>query len=134
MYAEEPIYSEDNPKERIDAALALARAQNKEVLVVFGADWCPDCQALKNYLQDPELSVVMEQRFCVVGINIGRFDLNTDLVKQYGLDLKFGIPAAIILTDSGLIRWGTFRGEWAKARSIGKSDFFSEIVSLSSRN
>jgi hypothetical protein len=46
-----PLYNKTaDAKADIDAALALAKADGKRVLLDFGADWCPDCHVLAAYL------------------------------------------------------------------------------------
>ena len=73
-----------------------ARASGKDVLVVFGANWCQDCRELDKALHGRTASLI-DARFVVVKIDVGNFDKNLDVAKRYGYPIGKGIPAAVVL-------------------------------------
>ena len=125
-----PAQAEDMPKpqvynEQADAradlnqALAQANAQQRHVLVVFGANWCGDCMALDRKFSGGTLAGPVAKRFVVLKVNVGRFDKNTDLAAQMGVPLKKGIPAVAVLGRDGQVLSATSGGELADARNMG---------------
>lgn len=115
-----------DPQADIRHALVDARAEHKDVLVVFGADWCADCRVLDRTLQAPA-AAALQKRFVVVKVDVGNFDRNVAFAQQYGIDLRRGIPAAALLDGSDRLIYATEAGELADARRMGQAaivDFF----------
>src|SRR6202000_1718120 len=81
------IYNEDaDAKKNISGARALAQATNKNVLLDFGANWCPDCQVLDIYMHQPENSDLISKDYIVVHVDVGRMD------KNLGVAYAFNVP------------------------------------------
>ena len=107
-----------------------ARSQNKDVLVIFGANWCEDCRDLDKAMHGSSASLI-DPLFVVVKINVGNFDRNLDLAARYGNPIQKGIPAAVLFTPTDKVVYSTKAGELANARRMGDSgiyDFFSKVV------
>ncbi len=100
--------------ERADAAadvqhaFAAAHTDHKKVLLVFGANWCPDCRALDKAMHGSSQHLI-ESEFDVVKIDVGNFDKNQALANRYGNPIAKGIPAVVVVsaTDQALFhqRW-----------------------------
>lgn len=115
-----PVYNEQvDARAELNLALAQAEKQKKNVLVVFGANWCGDCLALNKKMSAGSLATHVDQRFVVLKVNVGRFDRNTDLAAQLGVPLKKGIPAVAVLKQGGEVQSATGGGELADARNMG---------------
>ena len=115
-----PVYNEQaDARAELNLALASAQARQKNVLVVFGANWCADCLALERKMSAGSLAAHVDKRFVVLKVNVGRFDRNTDLAAQMGVPLKKGIPAVAVLKSGGEVQSATGGGELADARSMG---------------
>jgi thiol-disulfide isomerase/thioredoxin len=104
----------------IDRALAQAAAGGRQVLVVFGANWCGDCRVLDLSMQQGRLKPLIEAKFVVAKVDVGRFDRNVDLAQRYGVPLKKGIPTVAVLGADGRAAFATTGGELADARSMGE--------------
>lgn len=115
------VYNEQaDARAELNQALASAQAQKKNVLVVFGANWCGDCMALDRKIgAEGSLAGPVNQRFVVQKVDVGRFNRNTDLAQQMGVPLKKGIPAVAVLKDDGSVLSATGGGELADARNMG---------------
>jgi protein disulfide-isomerase len=88
--------------------------------------------AFKNGVAAP----LIAKNFHVVKVNVGKFDRNTDIAELYGVPLKKGIPAVVVLTAQGKPLYATRSGELADARTMGDTgvyDFFVKIASAQSR-
>lgn len=114
----------------LNQAFAQAANSNKKVLVVFGANWCPDCRELDKALHGKSASLI-DGKFVVVKVDVGRFDKHMDISKAYGNPTKKGIPAAVVLTPDNKVLYATKGGELSDARRMGDNgvyDFFSKNI------
>jgi thioredoxin 1 len=114
----------------LQRALAAAQANRSDVLVVFGANWCPDCRELDKALNGSSHALIAG-RFQVVKVDVGRFDKNLDVANQYGNPIRMGIPAVVVLTADNRILYSSKAGELANARRMGEQgiyDFLSSHV------
>jgi thioredoxin 1 len=114
----------------LQRGLSEAQSQNKDVLVIFGANWCEDCRDLDKAMRGSSASLI-DSRFVVVKIDVGNFDKNLDLAKRYGNPIQKGIPAAVVLSQSDQVLYSTKAGELANARRMrdrGIYDFFSKVL------
>lgn len=102
----------------IVAAQTQAAGDHREVLLDFGADWCPDCVVLHRLLQSPAVQPVLREHYHLLAIDVGQFDRNLDVAGRY-VDLdSSGIPALVVLTPAGRIRVTTNDGSFANARTM----------------
>lgn len=85
----------------IAAALSKAATDKKQVLLIFGANWCPDCRQLNAHMGEADLGSLLEERYVVVKVDVARFKKNLDVAGKFGVPLKQGIPAAGIISAEG---------------------------------
>jgi len=106
----------------IQKALATARAEHKRVILDFGGNWCGDCKVLNIYFHDPTNLPILEKNFELVDVNIGRFDANQDIAEHYGIPLKKGVPALVVLSPEGKVIMAQTHGEFESMRHLQSSD------------
>ena len=111
-------------KKEIDEALQHARTDKKRVLLMFGGNWCYDCHVLDRALHEGAAGKVVKDAFLIIHIDIGEGDKNLDLVKKYKVPLQKGVPAVVILNDSGDLLFSA-DGEFEAARSMMKKDLLA---------
>lgn len=107
-----------NPAADLKAALALAAADHKEILIDFGADWCPDCQVLGQLFQAQSTKSLLQRSYHVVTVDVGQFNLNLGFAAKYVNLQASGIPALVVLTPGGKIRFATNDGSFENARTM----------------
>ena len=115
----------------LQRALRDARSEDKDVLLVFGANWCQDCRELDKAIHGSSAQLI-DVRFVVVKVDVGNFDKNLDIAGAYGNPIQKGIPAAVVLTPGNKIVYSTGGGELSNARHMGEHgiyDFFSRVIS-----
>ena len=115
--AQGPYDEHANAHKDIDTALLAARADDKLVLLDFGANWCLDCIILSRLFEDKTVRPFLDDNFHVVPIDVGNWNRNLDLSRQYGRPIENGIPALVILTASGDVIASTKNGALADART-----------------
>ena len=117
------IYEENvDARAEITHALQKAASQHKRVLVVFGANWCYDCHVLDMAFHRPDLAPLLERGFEVVHVDVGRGDKNQDLMNQYRVPMKKGIPGLAVLDSDGKLLFSQQNGEFENARSLAPAD------------
>ncbi len=99
--ADAPVYDEsvDAPAQ-VTQALAHAKADNKPLMIVFGANWCGDCKMLDGEFKKPALKSLLDANYVIVKVDVNRFNKNLDVVKPYGEVIKRGIPSIVIVTPA----------------------------------
>jgi len=122
-----PYNQQADPKKDIEAALAKAKTDNKQILLDFGANWCPDCIVLSKIFEDATVKPFLEDHFHVVQIDVGYWDKNLDVAKQYGNPIEKGIPAVVVLDSKGSLVATTKEGELANARTATKADILAYL-------
>ncbi len=102
--AELPYDENADARADLQHALAQAKHHDKKVLVVFGANWCPECRRLDKEIAQNK-TAIDKDKFVIVKVDVGHFDKNTNLTKVYGNVTKKGIPAAVILTADNQVEY-----------------------------
>jgi thioredoxin len=127
MKAMEAPRSQQDERAAIAAACQQAAREGKRVAVVFGAEWCPDCDAFKTALGHRLVAPIVEPNFVVVKVSVGNRDRNLDLMAEYGMGIGSGIPAVAILEPDGTLVAAQRDGEFRNASSLLS---VAEIVSF----
>ena len=121
--AAKKIYNENaNARAEISQALTKAAAGHKRVIVVFGANWCPDCHALDDDFHRADVAPVLAANYEVVHVDIGKGDKNQDLMTKYEVPMKRGIPGLAVLDPDGKLVYSQKNGEFENARALAPAD------------
>ena len=119
---DEPIYDEKADASQQIAAAITAASQSgnpaKNIVLAFGANWCPDCHALDDNMHKAELAALLEKEFLVVKIDVGRMDKNVDVPRKYDVPIRRGIPALAVLDAKGELLYAMDQGQFADARHM----------------
>lgn len=119
------IYPTGDARQQIAAAQARAAQSHKHVLLVFGADWCYDCHVLEKAFHRPDIAAVLTPNYEVVNVDIGEGDKNQDLMNEYDVPMKRGVPALAVLDSSGKLLYSQKNGEFERARALGPDDLLA---------
>jgi thiol-disulfide isomerase/thioredoxin len=106
----------------IDKALARARMRGTKVMVVMGANWCPDSRGLAARLDKPEFQTLISENYELVyvsaGTDPGQKDQNRDISKRFGVDAIVGTPTVFIVTPNGKMLNEASAGYWRNAENL----------------
>ena len=131
-----PVYDESaDAQVQVSQALAKAKADNKQLMIVFGANWCGDCKMLDGEFKKPAMKALLDANYVVVKVDVNRFNKNLDVVKPYGEVIKKGIPSIVIATPTNQLMYATNGGELADARKMGEAgvaEFFKALAAKKS--
>lgn len=124
--ADKNIYPNNvDARKEIKDAEEQAAKDHKRVLLVFGANWCYDCHVLDLAFHRPDLTSVLQKNYEVVHVDVGEGDKNQDIMQQYGVPMKKGIPALAVLDSHGKLLYSQQGGEFEKARSLAPEDLLT---------
>lgn len=115
-------------KALIEAALKKARAENKRVILKFGANWCIWCHRLSNLLENnAEVSTLLKNNYVLVLIDVDKGH-NAEVIEQYGNPVRFGLPVLVVLESDGklLTTQDTGKLEEGNQHSVQKVKEFLE--------
>ena len=123
-----------DPHRDLQNALAKAKMSGKRVLVVFGANWCPDCRVLdREFHAGGKTADLIRSQYEIVKVDVGRFDRNLDFAKLYGEPIKKGIPSVVIVTPTNQVVYQTRAGELADARGMGADGIYTFFRGMADR-
>lgn len=92
----------------VRAARQSASATGRDVLIVFGANWCLECREVPRLIEQ-HADQVGPDKAVLVKVDVGNFDRNMDLVKSWGTPTRKGIPAAVLYRPrQGIVYSGLF--------------------------
>jgi len=106
----------------VQQALAKAARKHKNVLIIFGANWCFDCHVLERHLQSPQVAPTVAANYELVKVDVGRGGKNRDLLDQYEVSIRHGIPALAVLDSEGRILFSQQHSEFVDARKMTPDD------------
>ena len=91
-------------KAQIAAAVKTAGVENKNIILMFGGNWCPWCHRLHELFQaDAPIKKMLAARYILLLVDVGEKPaqpLNRDLVDLYRVK-DFGYPALAVLDKQG---------------------------------
>ena len=129
-----PYDESADPHRDLQTALANARKSGKRVLVVFGANWCPDCRVLdREFHAGGKTADLVRSRYEVVKVDVGHFDKNLDFAKLYGEPIKKGIPSVVVVTPTNQVVYQTRAGELSDARGMETDGLYTFFRTMADR-
>ena len=111
-----PYADDADPSSTVAAARQRALDSGKFLMVTFGANWCIDCLSLYRHLRNPEVRAFTSDTFDFVHVNVGKFNVNLSLASDLGVDLRRGIPVAIVFGPDGQVIGTTNDGQLEPSR------------------
>lgn len=91
----------------IAAALATAHAENKRVLLKFGANWCVWCHRLSETLHsDTAVAEAVGSDYILVSVDVNTRNgtkRNVPTIEKYGNPIQHGVPVLVVLDADGKI-------------------------------
>jgi len=116
---QQPPYDEKADAHRqITTAFAEASKARKNVILVFGANWCPDCRALDAQMHKEDLAALIAKNYKVVKVDVGQLNKNQDIAEKYHVPLGHGIPALAVLDPGGNPLYAMDQGQFADASQM----------------
>lgn len=98
-----PYDPKDDAEKKIEELVKQAKAENKNILLQAGGNWCIWCLRFNDFVQKtPELKMIVDQNYLYYHLNYSPENKNTKVFAKYGNPGdEFGYPVFIILDKNG---------------------------------
>lgn len=129
---------ESDARRELAVEQAVAVAESKLLLVVYGADWCHDSRALAGWLRTPRFQALSDAHFRIVYLDAGTpqkgEDRNLDLVARFGLTGVEGTPSLLVIdpVTEALLNPDTAKS-WRNAASRSEDAIYQELADFAVR-
>lgn len=125
-----PYKADVDPHQSLEVATEEAQSKQKSILIVFGANWCPDCRQFALAIHDDAIASMVDEHFAVIHVDVGNWDHNLDFVEAWGNPIKGGIPAVVVATPGHEVIYKTEAGELATARQNSIDELGKALLAM----
>ncbi len=102
-----------------------AITKDKQPIIIFGANWCPDCRIFSATMNIPKIKSYIDENFEVLYVDVKRYEINMSLMEEYGIEPAEGIPRLLVFDlDKKLINSANTT-EWRTARDRTSQEIFN---------
>ena len=120
------IYSRNDLNLFIDNSLT----SGKQPIIIFGANWCPDCRIFSGTMEIPRIKSFIMQHFDILYVDVKRYEINMDLMEEYGIPSQEGIPRVLVFDHEKNLLNSSTTAEWRTARERSSQDIFNFFQDL----
>lgn len=99
-------------------------------IIIFGGNWCPDCRIFAGTLNMPSIKKFIDEKFNVLHIDVGRYDINMDLMELFGIPPEKGVPRVLVFDLERNLINNSSTTEWTTARDRDPQEIFNFIQSM----
>lgn len=86
----------------ISQGLIRAKAENKQLFLQIGGNWCPWCTKFhKLCSNDPDIRALMDKSYISIKVNYSKENKNLTILKRLEYPQRFGFPVFVILDQDG---------------------------------
>ena len=111
-------------QEELEEFIEKTLGQNKQPIIIFGANWCPDARLLEGVMRLPAVKSFLERNSNILNIDVGNYEINTALFKMFDKNIQDGIPRVFIMNKMGQNINLHVNETMRKARELSIQDIF----------
>lgn len=106
------------------AAIALAKATQRRILIEVGGDWCKWCHLLDRFIRsDKQIEQALHQTFVVLKVNVSAENSNEKFLSSFPKNL--GYPHMYVADMDGKVVHSQDTGEFLSRRKYSKQKFMA---------
>ena len=120
----EPFSGTTVSQETLEEFIKKTLVQNKQPIVIFGANWCPEARLLEGVIRIPVVNNFLERNTNILNIDVGKYEINTELFSFFDGNIKDGIPRVFIMNRMGQNINLHANATMRKAREFSTQDIF----------
>ena len=117
--------------EFLDNFIDKSIKEGKQPILIFGANWCPDCRIFSGTMNIPKIEKHINEKFNVLYIDVLRYEINMNLMEEFGIASAEGIPRVLVFDKNRNVINNSNTTEWRTARDRSSQeifDFFQNMV------
>ena len=82
----QPFASQNLDVQFLKNFIANIVEREKQPIVIFGANWCPDARLLEAVLQLPSVKQFLDGACSILNVDVGDYERNTELFKFFDVE------------------------------------------------
>ena len=82
--------------EEVEFFINKSIGEDKQPILVFGANWCPDCRIFSGTMDIPKIKSYINDHFAILYIDVKRYEINMQLMEEFGIPSAEGIPRVLV--------------------------------------
>ena len=102
-----------------------AITKDKQPIIIFGANWCPDCRIFSATMDIPKIKSYIDKNFEVLYVDVKRYEINMSLMEEFGIEPVEGIPRLLIFDKNRKLINSSNTTEWRTARDRTSQEIFN---------
>ena len=99
--------------------------KDKQPIIIFGANWCPDCRIFSATMDIPKIKSYIDKNFEVLYVDVKRYEINMSLMEEFGIEPVEGIPRLLIFDKNRILINSSNTTEWRTARDRTSQEIFN---------
>ena len=103
----------------------IQNTKDKQAVVIFGANWCPDCRILAGTLKLPSVDKFIRENYSIMHVDLGKYDINMSLLEVLGIPKQEGVPRVVIFDNEGKALNLDTHDRWRTARDSKQQEIFN---------
>jgi len=103
----------------------IQNTKDKQAVVIFGANWCPDCRILAGTLKLPSVDKFIRENYSILHVDLGKYDINMSLLEVLGIPKPEGVPRVVIFDKEGKALNLDTHDRWRTARDSKQQEIFN---------
>ena len=124
------VYSVNDLNKFIKATIQ----SDKQPILIFGANWCPDCRIFSGTMNIPKIKSYIDKNFQILYIDVKRYEINMGLMEEYGIPSAEGIPRVLVFDKNENLLNNSNTAEWRTARDRSSQEIFNFFQEMNSIN
>lgn len=101
-----------NDINRVEQGARAALETDKLLLIVLGANWCPDSQAVLDMTSRPQIRSLLDEKYEVIRVNVGDLDRGYDVLAEYTDQLVYTHTPQVLIIDPATKRQLNWKDHW----------------------
>lgn len=124
------VYSVNDLNKFIKATIQ----SDKQPILIFGANWCPDCRIFSGTMNIPKIKSYIDKNFHILYVDVKRYEINMELMEEYGIPSAEGIPRVLVFDKNKNLLNNSNTAEWRTARDRSTQEIFNFFQEMNSIN
>ena len=105
---------------------------DKQPIIIFGANWCPDCRIFSATMNIPKIKSYIDKNFDILYVDVKRYEINMSLMEEYGIEPAEGIPRLLVFDSNKKLINSSNTTEWRTARDRTSQEIFNFFQDMNS--
>ena len=130
-----PYNGEIYSVEFLDKFIDKSIKDGKQPILIFGANWCPDCIILHQITLIPQMAKFINENFELIYVDVGDYrdgsePKNKQILLNYGIAELEGVPTIVVLSKDLKVLNKDSSTQWRNARERQPSEFYFYLNSF----